>query len=493
MKKIIGFVIILLLGASSCKKFITEKPYSFLSPANYFENGNDAYAALLGVYSGLGENSYYSRFMFLVPTLISDESVNITGATAYKQLDAMSFSSTLSTFLTLWRAIYVDIMRANVVIGRLPDVPMEDDLRNEYIAEAKFLRALNYFNLVRFWGEVPLMKTEVQTLEEAYVGKASLKEIYDFIIQDLEDAQAVLPDKNADGRAGKGSVSALLAKVYLTRASSGAAEGDDYKKCAELCAQVISMPEFHLMADFKDAIGADHEFNAESLFEWNGDRELGGNFTSIAQFALPSGVYGLVPENATGESWFGADKTFYKSINDSDYRKAATFITEGKNVHGDDITYTSWPFPYPSPARKYINPASSTRSGYAFGTNYVVLRLADVYLMRAEALNEIGGPDTQDAYAMVNAIRARARHRDGNPVSDYPADLSGLTQAAFRDSVLEERRIELAYEGHRYFDLIRTQRLLSVVPKAQQKHYLLPIPNTEILLSKGKLTQNTGW
>ncbi|GAA4317827.1 RagB/SusD family nutrient uptake outer membrane protein [Compostibacter hankyongensis] len=494
MKKITGFLLtILLLSCFSCKKFITEKPYSFLSPANYFEDGNDAYAALLGVYSGLGENSYYSRFMFLVPTLISDESVTITGDAASKQMDALSYSSTLSSFLTLWRAIYVDIMRANVVIGRVPGVPMDEALKKQYIAEAKFLRALNYFNLVRFWGEVPLVKDEVEKLEDAYVGRASVKDVYDFIIQDLEDAKAVLPDKNPDGRAGKGSVTALLAKVYLTRASSEAAQEGDYKKCADLCKEVIGMSAFHLMDDFQQAIGANHEFNPESLFEWNGDREIGGSFTSAAQFALPSGVYGLVPENATGESWFGGDRDFYNSISDQDYRKASTFITSGKDIDGNDLYYTSWPFPYPSPARKFINPESTTRSGYAFGTNYVVLRLADVYLMRAEALNEIGGPGTEDAYAMINAIRARARHGNGSSVSDYPADLSGLSQASFRDSVLEERKVELAYEGHRFFDLIRTKRLLSVLPKAKEKHYLLPIPNTEILLSKGKLTQNTGW
>lgn len=494
MKKIV-YVTLLILSMTcfSCKKFIEEKPYSFLAPENYFENGDDAYSALIGVYSGLGENSYYSRFMFLVLTLTSDESANITGDAASKQMDGLSYSSTLSSFLTLWRAIYVDIMRANVVIERLPGVPMDDNLRQQYIAEAKFLRALNYFNLVRLWGEVPVIKNEINTLEEAYVEKSTINDIYDLIIEDLQAATQVLPNKNQNGRAGNGSATALLAKVYLTRASSGAAQPDDYRQCAELCKKVIDMPEFHLMPDFQKAIGVENEFNPESLFEWNADREIGGGFSSVGQFALPSGVYGLVPENATGESWFGAEKPFYNAFNAKDYRKESTFITSGKDVNGETFTWTKWPFPYPSPASKFINKTSATRSGYAFGANFVVLRLADVYLMRAEALNEIGGPGTEDAYAMVNAIRARARNRNGNPVATFPADLSGLTQETFRDAVLDERRVELAYEGHRWFDLIRTKRLTTVITKAKDKNYLFPIPNTEILLSKGKLTQNTDW
>ncbi len=477
----------------SCKKIIEEKPYSFLSPENYFENGNDAYSALIGAYSGLGENSYYSRFMFLIPTLVSDESANITGDAASKQQDGLSYSSTLSSFLTLWRAIYVDIMRTNVVIARLPDIKMDEKLKQQYIAEAKFLRALNYFNLVRFWGEVPLMKNEIFKMEEVYVEKSPINNIYNFIIQDLKDAAMELPNKNLNGRAGKGSALALLAKVYLTRASSTVAEQSDYQDCASLCKQVIALPEFHLMADFQKVVGAENEFSAESLFEWNADRETGGGFSSVGQFALPSGVFGLVPENATGESYFGAERTFYNSFNAKDYRKESTFINSVTDANGNVIKYTSWQFPYPSPAPKFINKTSTTRSGYAFSANFIVLRLADVYLMRAEALNEIGGPATEDAYDLINAIRARARNRNGNPVATFPANLSGLNKDTFRDAVLDERKVELAYEGHRWFDLIRTKRLVGTISSAKTKHYLFPIPNTEILLSKGKLTQNADW
>lgn len=484
----------LCLVCFSCKKSIEEKPYSFLTPDNYFQNENDAYTALIGAYNALGTN-YYARFMFLVLTLPTDENASIAGDAAERQLDALSYSPTLSPLLTLWRSIYGAIMRANIIIDRLPAVPMDEGRKGEYISEARFLRALSYFNAVRLWGEIPVVRKEIVNLEDAYIEKTLVKDVYAFIIEDLEYAIQELPNKNPDGRAGKGAATALLAKVYLTRASSGAADAGDYQHCADLCKSVLEMPEFHLVPDFQKAIGAANEFNSESLFEWQGDRELNGDFTSMAQFALPSGVYGLVPENATGESRFGTEPAFFNAISDSDYRKESTYITSGKDISGNTITWKNWPFPYPSPALKLIDQTSSTRSGYAFSANFVVLRLADVYLMRAEALNEIGGPGTEDAYEMINAIRTRARNRDGNNITGYPENVSGLSQETFRDAVLEERRIELANEGHRWFDLVRTKRLLSTIskPSLGEKNYLFPIPNTEILLSKGLLTQNPGW
>ena len=153
--------------------------------------------------------------------------------------------------------------------------------------------------------------------------------------------------------------------------------------------------------------------------------------------------------------------------------------------------------PYPSPAKKYIDKTATTRDAGAFSGNFVVLRLADVYLMKAEALNEISGP-TVEAYEMINAIRERARNRDGVNPSATPADLEDLTKETFRDAVLEERVLELGFEGHRWFDLVRTKRLVQTIKAIHpeypvaDKHLLFPIPANEILLNP-KIKQNPEW
>jgi SusD family. len=476
----------------SCKKFLEEKPYSFQTPSSYFQNKSDAYTALMGAYNGLGPN-YYARHMYFISTLCSDESISLNGETGEKQLDKLTFSATLSNLLALWRAMFTSIMRDNNVIAGVPTVDMDDSLKQVYIGEARFLRALTYFDAVRLWGRVPLMKGVVETLEDAYVEQSSVKEVYDFIIEDLKYAINVLPNKNANGRAGKGSAMAILAKVYLTKATSEAADRDeDYRQCIMYCDEVLGLPEFHLMPDFQKAVGAANEFNPESVFEWQGDRELNAEFSSMAHFALPSGVYGIVPENATGESRFGAERTYYNKFNAKDYRKQSTFITSGFDINGNPLNWLQWPFPNPSPAKKLINETSNTRSGFAFSSNYLIIRLADVYLMKAEAINELDGP-TPEAYTMINTIRARARNGNGTNVSTYPADLKNLDQASFREAVLDERQFELSYEGHRWFDLVRTHTLLEKVSAAKERNYIFPIPNTEILLSKGRLTQNKEW
>jgi starch-binding outer membrane protein, SusD/RagB family len=124
-------------------------------------------------------------------------------------------------------------------------------------------------------------------------------------------------------------------------------------------------------------------------------------------------------------------------------------------------------------------------------------QLADVYLMRAEALNEISGP-TPEAYAIINVIRERARNRNGQSTSAYPANLEGLTKEAFRDAVLEERVFELGFEGHRWFDLVRTKRLVQTIKAlnptfpVSEKHLLFPLPADELIINP-KLTQNPGW
>lgn len=502
MKKynIIWLLIIALFAFSSCKKFLEEKPKSFLTPQNYYQNKDDAFAALVGAYDGLGDNSstFLARSAQYLTWFCSDECLPPKLANE-KQLDNFSFTADHSDILNTWKQMYDAINRANIVIGRLPDINMDESVKQEYIGEAKFLRALEYFYGVRLWGELPLMIKEVTSVDDADVPRNPIADVYNLIISDLQFADSVLPATNQNGRASKPASIGLLAKVYLTRASSDAAQQGDYQQCADLCQKVINMPAHHLMANYQDAIGAGNEFNPESLFEWQADRNLValGEHSIFGQFTEPIDIYGYIPEGATGNSDIASEVAYFNMYSDSDYRKESTFITEGYNKSGQLISWRNFTYPYPAPAWKYVDKNATTRSGYTFSANFVVLRLADVYLMRAEALNELNGP-TPEAYSMINAIRARARNRDGNSHSDYPADLVGLTKDQFRTAVIHERAIELGFEGKRWFDLVRTKTLVETIKAnhpdypVSDKNLLFPIPQQELILNP-KLTQNSGW
>ncbi len=492
----------LVLGLSSCGKFLEEEPHSFLAPENYYRNADDAFAALVGAYVGLGDgaNTFLARRVHYLTWITADEATSPTLA-PQRPLDNFTFAADQVDVGQVWTHMYDAISRANIVIGRLATIDMEEGLRGQYIAEARFIRALAYFYGVRLYGGLPLITREVTSVDEvASARRASEAEVYQQVIDDLTAAAAALPASNQQGRATRGAAKGLLAKAYLTRAGGAAAEASDYQRCAELCAEVIATPAHQLMADYQDAIGAANKFNAESLFEWQADRVLTpvGKQSVFGQFTLPRDIVGLVPEaGQTGESQIVSEVAFFNRYDDRDYRKESTFITSGTNRQGQQVSWQQFTFPFPAPAWKYVDRTATSRNAYAFNANYVVLRLADVYLMRAEALNEIGGP-TVEAYQMINAIRTRARNRDGSGSNGFPQDLSGLSKDEFRDAVLHERAIELGFEGHRWFDLVRTRRLVSTIKAVHpdypvtDKHYLFPIPADELIINPN-LTQNPEW
>ena len=489
------------LSLSSCKKFLEEDPKSFLAPTNYYKTPQDALSALVGAYDALGNNSstYTARPIAYLTWFCSDEALPPILA-PQKQLDNFTYGADHADIGNLWNQIYDAIGRANTVLEKVPPIAMDNAQKEQILAEARFLRGYHYFNLVRLWGKVPVVTKPITVIDDALIAQSSLAEVYTQIISDLESAAAVLPNTIENGRAAKGAALGILSKVYLTRASSEAAQTDDYKKCADLAKQVIDLGPYRLMTDYQKAIGGEDEFNPESIFEWQADRVLlaVGEQSVFGQFTLPRDIVGLVPEaGQTGESNIASEVGFFNKYNNLDYRKESTFITQGTNRQGNVVTWQQFTYPFPAPAWKFVNKNATTRNAYAFSANIVILRLADLYLARAEALNEIGGPTT-DAYTMINAIRARARARNGASSSAFPADLSGVNKDQFRDAVIEERAIELGFEGQRWFDLVRTKRFVSVMKAAhpeypvEAKHNLFPIPANEIRLNT-KLIQNPGW
>jgi hypothetical protein len=364
---------------------------------------------------------------------------------------------------------------------------MNANLKTRYLGEARFLRGLYYFDLVRAFGGVPLV---ISTEPPLSVPRATAAEIYAQVEQDLQFAIDNLPEKSAYGsedlgRATKGAARALLAKVHLFRGDFAAAE--------TLALQVITSNLYDLEPVFTDANGKNGEHGVESVFEIGAveSESVVGN-----QYANTQGVRGT-PNRGWGFNRPSID--LRNAFEPGDPRRRGTIIElgdviDGITILGDastpDVTTDAdgTIIEIESYNRKVWIPGLSTDT--QFGHNRRLIRFSDVLLMAAEALNENNKP--QDALIHLNRVRERARQ--GN--NDILPDITITNKDELRDIILQERRTELALEGHRFWDLVRTGKAPEILGPAgfiTGKHELLPIPQNEIDLSQGTLQQNDNW
>lgn len=474
----------------SCEGFLDVNPQSQLTQASFPTTASDALLATNAAYSSL-RNWHFHSGGFPILDIMSDDGLkgsnpNDASGTV-GPYDSFSHSPTQDGLDRWWAALYQGVRRANVVIEKVPDVPMAASLRDRYVAEAKFLRALYYFDLVRAWGGVPLVTTPEPALK---IPRATAEQVYALIIEDLEDAIAVLPEKSAYGaadlgRASKGAAKALLGKVHLFRGRSDLA--------APLFLEVITSNQYDLEAVFTDANGKNGEHGVESVFEIGAieTENQAGN-----QYANTQGVRG------TPNRGWGFNRPTINLRNQfaaNDPRLKGTIIDLGDVIDGVTIVGDSSTPDQVTDAngnvieiecynRKVWIPGIST--GTQFGHNRRLIRFADVLLMAAEALNETDQP----AAALTHLNRVRQRARQGN--AGILPDVTTTDKAQLRDAILQERRVELALEGHRFWDLVRTNRAASVLGPlgfVTGKHELLPIPQNEIDISQGTLTQNPNW
>lgn len=474
---------------SSCKKFLEENPKDVVSVTNYYKTENDAIAAVNAIYAYLNSTStgstagvYHSSF-WVAAGLASDEMLNNQlAAPDLDQLGTFTYSSKNSALKEIWTMHYKAITIANIAISRIPSITMNTALRARLIGEAKFLRGLLYFNLVRMFGDIPLVINENEPLTPV---QASKDDVYKQVIQDLTDAEGVLPlsydPGNGRGRATKGAATALLAKVYLTL--------KQWDKAASKAQEVIQSNQYALWDDFADVFKLSSRGGKEAIFSV-GFGDAGGAiiFWEVGQFQvrlLPPQLSVEGVQNAQG--WQIPTQQLYDSYDAGDRRREVTFITQ---IHDPNGTVTTIR-PY---IQKYWDRVAEP-NGNGSANDFPVIRYADVLLMFAEANNELGHPDIAQTY--INMVRKRARF-DGTAYRNAVPDYTGLSQNAMRDAILKERRLEFVAEGQRWFDLARTHTLQTLVPLAkpgvvpQEKHYQFPIPQNELDLNKN-LKQNTGY
>lgn len=471
MKKI--FLLLLLgLGTLSCEDNLTEQPFSFITDQNFFRSERDAQTGLNAVYDVLRERSYYGENVIRLLEVNSDYVVPFALVSVYSiESDANTFSSANNLIRDWWRTIYRGVNRANLVIRRVPPVPgMSDAAKTRAVAEAKFLRALFYFDLVRSFGPVPLLTQPTEDLGNLRVERQPTAAVYAQIETDLKEAVAGLPASytGADiGRATAGAAKAMLAKVYLTNKK--------WAEAAGLAGEVVKSNTYSLFPDYRDAFRPETKNGREHLFSVQFscvDLAFGSAYSSFLaiDFTYPIGQ--------TNQGNYFVTPAFANTFEPGDARKAVSVLTQRAGPDGKIYQQR-----FGIHTDKFWDDRPCGRGEAR--NNWPLLRYADVLLLYAEALNEVGGP-TADAYGAINQVRTRAK---------LPA-LANLNQAQFRDAVALERALELSFEGHRRWDLLRTgkyqQAMQAAGVRTSPQYELFPIPLEERDVNPS-LTQNTGF
>jgi hypothetical protein len=481
-------------GTWACQDLLEEDPKDQVFVDNFFQTENDAFAAVNSVYAILNSTSsaptfggaYHSSY-WVAAGLASDEMENrLAGAVDLDQLETFTHTPVNSALYDFWSLAYKGISNANFAVGGIPQVNMDAALKNRLLGEARFLRALLYFDLVRMFGDVPL----VLSLDAPLTPPRSPKEeVYAQIISDLEFAKQNLPDNyppdNGLGRATKGAATGLLAKVFLTRG--------EWQRSITESEAILNNPQYGLYEDFADAFKIPNENGKETLFSVGfGTANNSISFWEVGQFnvrLLPKKLSGAIP-GVNAQGWQVATQNLYDSYHPQDRRREVTFLTTIENTDGSTTTVE----PH---IQKYWDKTTEPLAGNT-DHDFPYLRYADVLLMYAEALNELNNGPTPAAYEAINRVRERARFNGTEELPILP-DLQGLSYQEFKDAILLERRHEFVAEGKRWFDLVRFGKLEELVPVAkpgvqpQPFHYLFPIPQGEIDLNQNLLPQNQGY
>lgn len=462
---------IVTFSLTSCKKFLTEQPYSFLTPTNFYKNQGDAVAALNGVFSTMQPQSFYQRTVFIVSDNASDLMYAAPGSsTDRNSLTNHTFAAVNGEIGNWYINDYKMIKNANDVIKYVPLISMDPVERANIVGNARFLRALGYFNLVTAFGQVPLITEPVTASSpDLYPKKASIAALYDQIIADLQYAEAnCYAEKNIvagnKGRVSSGAASGMLAKVLLTRAKSGAAKATDSQDALAECNKVINDASYSLLTNYASIFSSDNKYNKEIVFAVRfGTAPNVGNIILRMYYPTVLGGYG---------SFFAQNNFFNNGFPDGDRDVRKTYSISNQAVDNKGVTQTVTPFIYKFRDSQWKQDNNSR-------SDWFVLRLAEIYLLQSEAMHNINPADPAK-FDGINIVRARAGL---SLLTDQLNMINTPTPDAFIDALLAERARELCGEGQRRWDLLRLGRLKAAMAKVSvtvdDNHLLFPIPQSE--------------
>lgn len=453
------FMGLCLLISSCSDSFLDLAPKNEASVENFYRTPEEFNTAVVSCYSKLqSQIGYYTD---MIEYRSDNLFLSAPTASTQDRFDIDHFNETPSNGIlsSLWANFYNNIFRCNLVLDKIADKTFSETLRRQYIGEAKFIRALTYFNLYRAWGGVPVTLKVVSPKEGLTIGRSTPEEMYEVIVNDLQDAITHLPGKNGYqasdlGRATSDAARALLGKVYLTFGKTEQAKST----LAEL------IDKYNLLSDPADVFDVNKEMNAEILFAIRFSKNVVDE---------GHGLWYSTPDlNVTMIS-----PGLIDSYDNTDRRKKLLEYAKSGNAYV---------------IKKYYDELNITTKNV--GNDFIVLRYADVLLMYAEALNEISYNNDQNsaAFKALNEVHQRAGLTALKPL-DLP------DQTAFRKAILDERRKEFPLEGQRWFDLIRLKAVneemnkVNLFPAAFRNIY--PIPKTELerINNTAILYQNPGY
>ncbi len=497
MKKSIQYIGLAVLGASllaACSKsFLELKPRGTELEGNFYRNESELFQGLVSTYDvmGWGTSGGYTMKMPLLSAASDDAYAGGSDASDqpnWVAYDNFTLDPQRGPQLGLWQKNYSGIYRANLLLSKIEEVPgIGEAFKKRVIAETKFLRAYFYFDLVRFFGRVPLILGAIPADQLYSFPQSEPQDIYAQIEQDLSEARSGLPETvpvNENGRITKGAATALLGKAIIFQNNDGR-----MAEAAQLLREVNTSGLYQLLPNFGDIFRPDNKFNAESILEiqhsnlaawgdWGwingGEGNVAVQFIGAADYSGPlfSNGWGFCPITESLVEAMKDDPRFEYTIIDGKKLKeaGANYTARYQNTDYFIRKY--------APQQAYRSTVGTSEINWPY--NEIEIRLADTYLLEAEALVR-GGGDAGRAKLLLDAVRGRV-------------GLASVTPTL--ENIYNERRLELATEGHRFFDLVRTGKAATVLASQgfkPNKNEVLPIPQVEVDVTNSTLDQNPNY
>lgn len=490
MKKVFSVLSILMVSGLlilSCTNFLEEEPKSVLSTENFFLSESDAISAVSAVYDKLNKRALTNATAWIYADITTPDTSTPSAELDIAIYDNFNLGTSNPYLNDNWPELYEGIARANYAIANLPEMETIDNgLRDRLVNEVKFLRGWYYFFLVQAYGGVPLITEPVNISDESQylVPRSTKEEVYAQIEADFTAAEA-LPatyDGSDLGRVTSGAAKAFLTKAYLFQ--------EKWQLAASKAQEVVDSGVYQLLPSFRDATW--NKNTSESIFEmqsiggtpgWEDENE--GN--SVGIWARPTcfGGWGL----HTGT------QDLYDAFEGGDPRKSYTLLDVGEEYGGEVLPIDCLADNTYGLLKLLGDPAEGTGGDANASQNFIFMRLSEVHLMIAEANAMLD--NLSAAENALEVVRARARNDVNADVGALPT-LSGLSQLALIDAIQKERRVELASEAKRFYDLVRWG-IAGDVTRADGKnfidgkHEVFPIPQSQIDVSQGTLSQNPGY
>jgi starch-binding outer membrane protein, SusD/RagB family len=485
MKKIIVFISIILL-ISGCAKFLDEEMQGIYTSSTFFKTDDHATLALTAAYQPMTFTSIQNP-LWVFGDVASDDAIkggNPGDQSEIEFIEEFSYTRDNGFLLNIWRRYYEGISRANDVIHRLgPDVTPA--LRDRFVAEAKFLRAYYYFHLVNIFGEVPLKTEPAYTTADLHIAVSTVNEVYSQIESDLQDAAEILPASfpAQEGRATKAAALGLLAKAYLFQGK--------YSECLDAIEELEMTASFSLLNIYSHNFDVLHKGNSEAVFSiqhLTGQTPFMGNV--LNQWFAPQEENGYFFNTPTQDFVDAFEITPEEVV---DPRLDYTLGREGSTWINGEPYDPAWS-PTGFTQKKHLQPLDEIPKGIKGDgdLNYTFMRYAEVLLMKAEALNELNRG--AEALEPLNHVRKRARESYlydeslpgfGEVPDNLLPDISVTDQNQLREIIRNERRVELGFEFHRFYDLMRygqayAEQRLSETSFNYNQHRYFPIPQNEL-------------